>query len=191
MKALHSGFTLVELLTVLLILSLLALMSYRGLGAVLEARDHVKAETDKWRSVAAFFARFERDVQFAAPRSVRAPGGAAPPLLASAGARLEFSRFGSPEGADSARRVAYQLNDRQEIELLLWPGLDIAPGLAAARYPLLAGVARFQIDYFSASAGWLDSWPAALSDAPLPRAVRLRLALITGEEIVRIFELAS
>ena len=29
---------------------------------------------------------------------------------------------------DSARRLAYRLNDRQEIELWLWPGLDIAPG---------------------------------------------------------------
>ena len=60
------GFTLVELLTALLVLSLLALMSYRGLGAVLDAREHVKLETDKWRHVAAFFARFERDVELAA-----------------------------------------------------------------------------------------------------------------------------
>ena len=62
------GFTLIELLTALLVLSLLALMSYRGLGAVLDAREHVKYETDKWRRVAVFFARFERDVELAAPR---------------------------------------------------------------------------------------------------------------------------
>ena len=72
------GFTLIELLTALLILSLLALMSYRGLGAVLDAREHVRQETEKWRSVAAFFARFERDVQLAAPRPVLAARRAAP-----------------------------------------------------------------------------------------------------------------
>ncbi|MGA8006850.1 MAG: prepilin-type N-terminal cleavage/methylation domain-containing protein, partial [Burkholderiales bacterium] len=63
------GFTLVELLAALLVLSLLALMSYRGLGAVLDAREHVGGEADKWRRVAAFFARFERDVELAAPRT--------------------------------------------------------------------------------------------------------------------------
>ena len=36
------GFTLIEIMTALLVLSLLALMSYRGLGAVLDAREHVK-----------------------------------------------------------------------------------------------------------------------------------------------------
>jgi len=71
------GFTLIELLTALLILSALALMSYRGLGAVLDAREHVTKETDKWRRVAAFFARFERDIQLAAPRPVRTVSGIA------------------------------------------------------------------------------------------------------------------
>ena len=75
-----TGFTLIELLCALLILSLLALMSFRGLAAVLDSRDHVRQETEKWRGVAAFFSRFQRDVQLSAPR----------PLLAAAG-RLEFS----------------------------------------------------------------------------------------------------
>ena len=77
MKPAH-GFTLIELMAALLVLSLLALMSYRGLGAVLDAREHVKGETDKWRHVAAFFGRFERDVELAAPRPVRSAGGVAP-----------------------------------------------------------------------------------------------------------------
>ena len=37
-RAAARGFTLIELMTALLVLSLLALMSYRGLGAVLDAR---------------------------------------------------------------------------------------------------------------------------------------------------------
>ena len=72
------GFTLIELLAALLILSALALMSYRGLGAVLDAREHVARETDKGRRMSSFFARFERDVQLAAPRPVRSASGTAP-----------------------------------------------------------------------------------------------------------------
>ena len=115
------GFTLIELLVALLILSALALMSYRGLGAVLDARVHVTRETDKWRDVATFFARFERDVQLAAPRSVRGFSGTAAWLGQPDPTRelLEFSRFASIGGLDAPRRLGYRLNDRQEIELWL------------------------------------------------------------------------
>ena len=187
------GFTLIELLTALLILSLLALMSYRGLGAVLDAREHVTLETDKWRRVAAFFARFERDVRLAAPRPVRSASGSAPAWLGRPGAtpepRLEFSRFASAEGVDTPRRLAYGLNEEQEIELWLWPGLDVAPNASPARYPVLNGVKRFEVEYLSARREWVDAWPASGTDAPIPRAVQVRMVLASGEEIVRVFAL--
>ena len=189
------GFTLVELMVALLVLSLLALMSYRGLGAVLDARDHVKQETDKWRHVASFFARFERDVELAAPRTVRTPEGQAPAWLGTpagtAAASLIFSRFASADGVDTPRRIGYQLNKKHEIELWLWPGLDVAPDTQPARYPVLTGVKTFELQYLNRALVWVDAWPAAPTDPPLPRAVRVRIVLDTNEEIVRIFVLQS
>lgn len=189
------GFTLIELLTALLVLSLLALMSYRGLGAVLDAREHVRLETEKWRRVAAFFARFERDVQLAAPRPVRTEAGTAPAwrgdALGASAPRLEFSRFAATEGVDTTRRIAYQLNDKQEIELWLWPGLDIAPGTLPLRYPVLAGVKAFDLHYLNPALAWMDVWPASPGDPAIPQAVRLRIVLGSDEEIVRIFALQS
>lgn len=189
------GFTLIELLTALLILSLLALMSYRGLGAVLDARAHVSHETAIWQRVAAFSARFEQDVQLAAPRAVRSASGSAPAWLGrpltSPGPRLEFSRFASAEGVDTPRRVAYGLNEKQEIELWLWPGVDVAPDALPARYPVLRGVTTLEFQYLNADLAWLDAWPASPGDAAMPRAVRLRLVLASGEQIVRVFALNS
>jgi general secretion pathway protein J len=187
------GFTLVELLTALLVLSLLALMCYRGLGAVLDAREHVRSETDKWQRVAAFLARFGRDVALAAPRPVRRAEGMAPAWLGAAPpqARLEFSRFASVGGVDAPRRVGYALNDRREIELELWSGLDVAPGVAPARHSVLSGVQSFELHYLDVSLVWNDRWPRSAADPALPRAVRLRLVLASGEEIVRIFALQS
>jgi len=189
------GFTLIEVMSALLILSCLALMSYRGLVAVLDARDHVAAETDKWRRAASFLARFERDVRMAAPRPVRSASGAAPAWRGTPGAttepRLEFSRFASAEGTDAPRRVAYALNAKQEIELWLWPGLDLAPAALPARYPVLAGVTALEFQYFSADLAWVSVWPASPRDAALPRAVRLRVLLASGEEIVRVFALGA
>lgn len=189
------GFTLIELLTALLILSLLALMSYRSLGAVLDARDQVTREADKWRQVSSFFARFERDVQLVAPRPVRRAGGSAAPWLGwpgtAPGPRLEISRFASVEGLDSPRRVAYALNERQEIELWLWPGLDVRSEVQPARYPVLAGVTTFEVQYLDDDRSWLDAWPTSPDDAAMPRAVRLRIVLASGEDIVRVFALNS
>jgi general secretion pathway protein J len=172
------GFTLIELMCALLILSLLALMSFRGLGAVLDARDHVRQQTEKWRGVAAFFSRFQRDVRLSAPRPLRtAPG------------RLEFSRFAAAEGVDAPRRVAYILNENREIELWLWPGFDAMPDAQVARYPLLSAVAQFELQYLDPELVWIDAWPRTERDPPLPRAVRLRVVLASGEELVRVFSL--
>jgi general secretion pathway protein J len=176
------GFTLIELMSALLILSLLAVMSFRGLGAVLDARDHVRQETAKWRSVAAFFSRFQRDVQLSAPRPVQA-----------AAERLEFSRFATPDGIDMPRRVAYGLNANHEIELSLWSGLDVASDRVAdappARYVVLSAVSELQLQYLDARRVWADAWPRSESDPPLPQAVRVRMVLASGEEITRVFAL--
>jgi general secretion pathway protein J len=173
-----SGFTLIELMCALLILSLLALMSFRGLGAVLDSRDHVRQETEKWRSVTLFFARFQRDLQLSAPR----------PMLAAA-ARLEFSRLAAAEGTDAPRRIGYRLNESREIELLLWPTLESTPGIDPAHYPILSAVATFQLEYLGSDLAWVGAWPRTERDPPLPQAVRLHVVLASGEELMRVFSL--
>jgi general secretion pathway protein J len=187
------GFTLIELLTALLILSLLAVMSHRGLGAVLDARAHVRQESTKWQRVAAFGARFEQDVHLVAPYAMRLATGSAPALLGrpgpTAAPRLEFSRFAAAEGVEAPRRVGYGLNDRQEVELWLWQGLDAEAAQPPARYPVLAGVAQLDLHYLGADPVWVDAWPPAGAGAAMPLAVRLRIVLATGEDIVRVFAL--
>lgn len=185
------GFTLIELLAALFILSLLAMMSYRGLGAVLDARMHIADEAEKWRRLSAFMARFEHDIQLAAPRPVRNASGNAPAWLGTPEAHLEFSRFGSGEGGDTPLRLAYRLNEQREIELWLWPGLDVAPGMLPARHAVLGGVDQFELRYLNADLAWVNAWPTAAGDAPIPRALRLRIVLASGEEIVRVFGLSS
>jgi general secretion pathway protein J len=162
---------------------------------VLDARDHVTQESEKWQRVANFFERFERDVRLAAPRTMRTAAGTVPAWHGRADAttepRLEFSRFASAEGLDTARRLGYRLNDQREIELWLWPGLDAAPNAAPARHSLLAGVTAFELQYLNGDLAWVTAWPAAAPNLPLPRAVQVRIVLASGEELVRIFALNS
>mgnify|MGYP006141850555 FL=1 len=188
----RAGFTLVELLVALLILSLLAMMSWRGLDAVLATRERVLDETRKWQAVAAFCTRFERDLAMASPRTVRLPGGGdAAAWIArpdgTAGPRLELSRFAAPDGIDAPRRIAYQLNATGQIELWLWSGLDATPGETPARYPVLDDVRALALDYLDAHQAWQPAWPATPGAAAMPRAVRLQIVLRSGERIVRVF----
>lgn len=189
------GFTLVELLTALLILSLLALLSYRSLGAALEARAHTSAETVKWQRMAAFYARFEQDVRMVSPQTMLTGSGGAAAWLgrndATPGPRLEFNRFASMVGTDAPRRIGYGLNEEQEIELWLWPDLDIQSGRPPARHTLLGNVTTFELQYLTATLIWVNTWPSVPGDATLPRAVRLRILLVSGEEITRVFSLNS
>lgn len=188
-----AGFTLIELLATLLIMSLLALLSYRSLGAALETRAHTNAETAKWQRVAAFSARFEQDVRMVSPQALPGSSGNAPAWLgrsdATSGPRLEFNRFATTDGIDAPRRVGYGLNEKQEIELWLWPGLEIEPGQPPARYPLLGNVTQFEFHYLTAALAWVNAWPLTPGDTAIPRAVRLRILLGSGEIIVRVFSL--
>ncbi len=189
------GFTLIELLAALFILSLLALMSYRGLVSVMAAREQVQMESEKWRRTSAFFTRFERDVGLSAPRPVRTDSGTVGAWRGTVGSldapQLEFSRFASAEELDSARRLGYRLNDRREIELWVWPGLDVAPSTSPTRYPLLSDVQAFELQYLDPKLVWINIWPSTTDDPPMPRAIRVRVVLATGEELVRVFALKS
>ena len=180
-------------LTALLMLSLLAVMSYRGLVAVLDARAQVSQETADWRRLEAFYRRFEEDVLLASPRPARGTPASALPWLgrppAADGPRLEFIRFSALEGDDQTRRVAYVLNGSQEIELWLWPGAGATPNVSPARYAVLRGVTRLELEYLGGDLLWKDRWPASPGDAAIPRAVRLKIVPASGSEIVRVFAL--
>jgi len=187
------GFTLVELLVALLVFSLLAIMAYRGLNAVLEARVRVEREAERWRRVAAFFTRFERDFRLAAPRSVRGASGYAPAWLdqqkSTGERRIEFTAMSASGGDESPRRLAYALNGSHEIELTISLGLDREQSAPDGPYPVLTHVGTFEIRYIDSNLSWSDTWTVPPESAALPRAVQLHIVLDTGEEIVRVFAL--
>jgi general secretion pathway protein J len=143
------GFTLIELMSALVVLSLLAVMAFRGLGSVLDARDQVRQETEKWRRVAAFFARLQRDVQLSTPTPLRGTATG-----------FELNRFAAAEGVDAPRQVAYGLSENH---------------------------AKVEFQYLDSALAWRDAWPPTPNDPPLPHALRVRLILASGEELVRVF----
>jgi general secretion pathway protein J len=184
------GFTLLEVLLAIAIVALIAALGYRALAALSDSETRLTAEATRWRTLDLFFARLEGDLRQAMPRPARLSYALAPALLASADAAgnslLEFSRAGPEfalETGSAGQRLAYRLRDGA-VEVLYWASYDRPRGLDPTAYPLLSGVARFQIVYLTQAGTWADSWPVS-GEAPLPRAVKVDLTLTSGEAIER------
>jgi general secretion pathway protein J len=196
---LHSpGFTLIEMLVALVILSMLSMAGYRGLNAMIQTREHLAEETRRWQHLSQFFARMEQDIAHAVRRPVRDRDGTTQATWIGheikAGpedAELTFTRSGMPDqgGAQLApQRIAYRF-ELDSIVLLHWKALDLAPRSAALRYPLLENVREFKLRYMDSVGNWYPQWPISNIGLDLPAATEVRITLASGEKITRIFAL--
>ena len=190
------GFTLIELLVALFVLAILSVAGFRGLNAVMDARKAVEAETRKWQSLMFFFSRMEMDIALAVHRPVRDQRGEPQPewvghsvpvtpddgqlMLTRAGTDDEQSAQAGPQ------RIGYRL-ERDTIYLLRWMVLDQPANAKPKRYPLLEGVSEFGLRYMDANKQWNDVWPPAGKTEGIPVAVEVKLTLVGGNQITRVF----
>jgi len=193
------GFTLIELLVALVILTLLSVAGYRGLDAVLQARERVAIETRKWQHLSFFFARMNQDIAQAVRRPVRDEGGAivraawvgTAVKLGEDDADLIFTRAGIPDqGAalQAPQRIGYRL-EQGAIVMLRWPALDQPPRVKPVRYPVLEGVRDFKLRYLDNDGIWQLQWQYPADPEKLPVATEVTLTLVSGEVITRLFAL--
>jgi len=190
-----SGFTLVEVLLALAIFCVITILAYRATASLTEGEARLSAEARRWRTLEALFTRFEADIRQAIPRASRAgpriePAWLALPADGAGNAALVFTRAGAEFADDpgiAGQRIGYRLRGRA-LEIAYWPQLDNAADIQPAVYTLVDGVTGFRIAYLGVAGAWRDSWPVQ-GESALPRAVRVELALDSGETIERWFAL--
>lgn len=192
------GFTLVELLVALAIFAILSGFAYRSLGAMLEAREHLREDARKWRDVAVFVSRLERDLGSIVPRLSRGASGTLLSPVSSSlatqndGEGLALTRSGSPlqENALAApQRVAYRLREGR-VERLSWAALDAAPREEPRSVAILSNVRTLSFRFLDPKSGeWRLAWAPPGSTQPLPAAVETTIELASGEKIVRLIDL--
>jgi general secretion pathway protein J len=191
----NCGFTLVEVLLALAIFGVIAVLAYRATAALADGEAQLSAEAQRWRTLEGLFTRFEADIRQAVPRAARAgariePAWLALPADGTGNAALVFTRAGAEFGNEpgsAGQRIGYRLRGHS-VEIAYWPQLDNGEGARPAVYTLAEGVTRFRVAYLGPAGGWRDSWPAQ-GETDLPRAVRVELALDSGEVIERWFVL--
>ncbi len=196
------GFTLIEVIIALFIFAILSVVGYKGLDSLIQTKERVAAEDDKWQQLILFFDRIELDVKQAVNRPIRTRDGSLEPAFIGRatyageyGAQLIFSRFGDQEQTGflmDTRRVAYRLHDGA-IELLIWPSLDAAPNAKPQVFKVLTHVAQISFGYLTQDGRLANVWPNTLdlsqTKSFAPSALRMSIKLESGETVTRIFAL--
>lgn len=97
-----SGFTLIELMVALGIFMVLGLLSYRALSSIIESRDRVTVEQQRWQAITRFMQRLELDLQ---QIPLRLPDAL---TYDPAAQTLRLIRLVASPAGDEARTVRYR-----------------------------------------------------------------------------------
>lgn len=175
----RAGFTLLELLVAITVLSIVSLIAWRGLDSLVHTRERLQPEAEEVRELLVAFGQIERDLaQVVNPAFV--PLGA-PPVVVRGGASPAIEMFRMAphtEGEPSAvQLVIYQLRDGQLVRLSSVPMVTLGapPTSSLAQTPLLANVQALRVRAWQAGRGWA---PAEVASAPNPRGAPPGIELV-------------
>jgi general secretion pathway protein J len=180
------GFTLMEVLVALVLLTLFSLATFRALDAVLNAQRQASAEMAHWNELAAAFAWMDSDLSNAAARvdpKVPRDGGFHIQLAEDGAMQFDLVRQ-LPEDADQAlQRVGYRCAGKS-LERLVWADVD-NPLAEARKSTLLEGLGSCAFRYLNELGQWLPTWQPQGGNV-FPRAVELNIDVADGTRIRRV-----
>lgn len=176
-----SGFSLIEVLVATAIFSIIAVVAWSGIAALVSARETVSRQGDRLRALQLAVGGLERDLSQSIARPVRGSGGITLPALVGDATGLEVSLIGfatqlDPHGG-RVRRHAWRQSEGQLLRIR-FPTLDRADfGPRDDPEVMLDAISVFRIRYLGESGEWTAFWPPRLGpDArpgALPRAIEI------------------
>jgi len=174
-----AGFTLLELLVAITVLSLVSLIAWRGLDSLVHTRERLQPEAEGVRELLVAFGQIERDLAQVVNTSF-VPLAAAPLTVRSGGpAGFQMIRFAPViEGSPSAvQLIVYEIRDGRLMRLSSAPtvSLDASPAAELVETTLLADVQALQVRVWQPGRGWAPPEAASL---PNPRAAPPGLELV-------------
>lgn len=181
----HQGFTLLEVILVVLIFGIMSAMAYGGLNSVLKTRTAVEASMKRTADLQKAFLRLRGDFQNLALRPARDNfGDLQPALIGSREQIVELTRGGWRNPLylkrSSLERVIYRLTEHK-LERAGFRVLDRAQDSEPVRATLLDRVDELHWRYLDKQREWVEQWPAqpveenSREAAPLPLAIEITL----------------
>jgi general secretion pathway protein J len=182
------GFTLIELMVALAVVSVLGILSFRAIASATQMRDRLNEEQSRWREISRFVRRVEVDLPQMLARH-GAPGGDAR-LTRAAGASggiVEFSFLRGDGARNQTRRHGYRF-EAGRVLLLRWPGSDAAS--LPRQDVVLTDVKGLRFRFHQADGRASDTWPPdAMSTGTPPVAIDMELELADAGTIHRLVAL--
>lgn len=205
-----AGFTLLELLVVIVIFGIFAVMAYGGLSSVLKSRRRIEDALGRTAEYQRAYQRLRDDFINGSGRTVRDGNGVgrAALLFDSYGKRLEFTRGGWANPALLPRatleRVSYFIDDTHSDNYRLirrsWRVLDQASHSEPVDLSLLEHVEGVQWRFLDRKLAWQTQWPPAginlpagggSTGLPPPLAVDLTLSTRDWGELHYLFRFGA
>lgn len=191
------GFTLLELLVAIAILSLVAVGSYELLFSTIATRDQAMTRERGLRELQRAEMLLQRDLVQAVKRPVRDEfGDVQPGFVIPRANQMEFSRLGWRNPLQEPRSEVVRVRWLVANGRLLrehWPVLDRARDSQPVQTVLLEKVSDFRI-MVHGEGSWTAAWPGLSGDgqrnarsAPLPEAVEVTFTLAPWGEVRRVF----
>ena len=172
-RALSHGFTLLELLVAITVLSIVSMIAWRGLDSLVSTRERLEPEVDDIRSLLTTFGQMERDLtQVTNPAFL---GLAVSPLnigVVDGGQVIELARVASPvpERATEVQTVFYRVVDgslvRQATPPL--PAFDRASAENFETARLMNNVKSMSVRVWQVPSGWVSPFPSDGAGAQPP-----------------------
>lgn len=191
------GFTLLELLVAITVLSIVSMIAWRGLDSLVLTRERLEPEVDDIRSLLTTFGQMERDLtQVTNPAFL---GLATSPLnfgVADGGQVIELARVASPvaDRATEVQTVFYRVVDgslvRQATPPL--PAFDRANAENFETARLMNNVKSISVRVWQVPTGWVSPFPsdgAGVQTQPgqTPPGVEVTLVRGDGKTFRRVF----
>lgn len=188
----HQGFTLIEIIVVVLVFSVMAAMAYGGLNSVLRTRSAIETSMDRTADLQRAFLRLRGDFQNLRDRPARdLYGDAQAPLTFSREGELNLVRGGwrSPlhSSRSSLERVRYELRDGA-LRRATWKVVDLPQQVEPTELTLLKDVEEARWRFLDSAREWREQWPdsaqatlAPGGSEPAPPPLAVELTLVTRD----------
>jgi general secretion pathway protein J len=192
------GFTLLEIIVVVLVFSVMSVMAYGGLRSVLRTRSGIESAMTRTAELQRAYMRLRGDFQNLRDRPARdAFGDSQAALSIDREGQLHLIRGGqrNPLGTSrsSLERIQYSFKDGA-LRRASWRSLDLPQKSDPADLVLLADVEEVRWRFLDAGYEWQEQWPqdaqdraAGTSSASDPPPLAVEVTIVTRDWVATRF----
>lgn len=199
-----NGFTLMEVMVALFILSIMSITAVSGLNAVLRSQSKQVGVAHQLQALQFSYTWIEQDLGEYIARDVLNPHGerllslmfSNDTELSKVGLEgeilLVLTRGGisAPNNLSSLQRVAYVFKDQQLIRYT-WPVLDSVTSTVVQPQVILHNIASIQLRYLSDRGVYYTNWRDYSGTALLPMAIEWKITDEDGRSVVWLFAITG